>query len=250
MGTKHRARVRFSLPAQSSKILIEPTVSPQLYFIISIYAIICIIRIHSDNKIEEIKRLRRNGFGINHIVSLSAVPKTTVWHHVHDVRLSNTQKAVLRSNQGGSRKRKLDNIKKAEERASLLLNNRGREFIAMIAMLYWAEGHKKGRCEFTNTDGRMIAFYLKILRYKLDISEQQIKVAIRIFTGMKEKECLNYWSSVVNIPARNIKVRMNDGGSSGRTKYGMCRITIIKGHGMLKLMHALIDKVSKDVLGY
>jgi hypothetical protein len=34
---------------------------------------------------------------------------------------------------------------------------------------------------------------------------------------------------------------MNDGGTRGRTKYGMCRVGVKKGGQFLKLMHALID---------
>lgn len=200
--------------------------------------------------IDKMKQLRREGFSIEQIISTMSLPKTTVWYHIHKIKLSDSQKAVLRSNQGGSRKRKMENIKQADKKSTLLLNSKDREFFIMISMLYWAEGHKKGRCQFTNTDGRMIALYLKVLRHKLHIPEQQIGVGIRIFTGMKEKECLSYWSSVSGIPPKKISVRMNDGGSSGRTKYGMCRVTVLKGQDMLKLMHAFISKISRDVLDY
>lgn len=208
------------------------------------------MRVYSRQKINKMRRLRRSGFGINQIVASMSVPKTSVWHHIHDITLSGSQKAILRSNQGGSRMRKVENIRYAEEVAATLLKSKDREFIAMVAMLYWAEGHKSDRCEFTNTDGRMIAFYLKILRKRFKIKNQQIKITLRIFTGMKDVECLKYWSSIANVPSEDIKVRMNDGGSSGRTRYGVCRVTIVKSQSTLKLMHALINQISQSVLGY
>lgn len=206
------------------------------------------MKTHSDQKIQQIKDLRRKGMGINEIVSVSGVPKTTVWHHIHKINLTDYQKATLRAKQGGSNKRRLESIKIAEKKAISILNGASRERVQMIAMLYWAEGHKKSGCHFTNTDGRMIAFYLKILREDVGVPETQISVTIRIFTGMSEKESLDYWSSITQISSKNIRVRMNDGGNSGRTKYGMCLVTVLKGHSFLKLMHALIGQISKDML--
>jgi hypothetical protein len=94
----------------------------------------------------------------------------------------------------------------------------------------------------------MISVYLKILRDSLKVPEDRIEITIRIFTGMSKSGCLSYWSAVTGVHKKNIRVRFNDGGSSGKTTYGICRVTVMRGHMILKLMHALIGKISGSVL--
>ncbi|MEI7513157.1 MAG: hypothetical protein WCJ74_00865 [bacterium] len=206
------------------------------------------MKIHSEKIIRKIKELRRQGFSIQQIMFLMSLPKTTVWNYIQDVSLTEEQKAILRTNQGGSTKRRENAIEEAENLASDLLKSKKRESVIIISMLYWAEGHKKNTCSFTNTDMLMISVYLKILRDSLKIPKDRIEITIRIFTGMNRVSCLSYWSSVTGVPKENIRVRFNDGGSSGKTTYGICRVTVIKGHMILKLMHALVGKISKNVL--
>ena len=193
--------------------------------------------------IEKIKSLRRKGLSIGKIVHILHLPKTTVWNYIQDVHLSPEKELLLRLSQGGSKKRKEEYIRQAKEQAILLLKGKDRESIIILAMLYWAEGHKKNSCGFTNTDGKMISIYLYIIRTVLKIPESRIHVTVRIFSGMKRQECLKHWSSVAHKPIADIKLRINDGGTSGKKKYGICRIEILKGHKTLKLMHALVDNI-------
>ena len=97
-------------------------------------------------------------------------------------------------------------------------------------------------CGFCNERG------LQILREVLNISDTSFNITIRIFSRMNEKKCLNFWSDVTKIPKPLIKVRLNDGSSSGKTEHGICRVTIKKGQAELKLMHALTSQISKQVL--
>ncbi len=203
---------------------------------------------HSKEKIKQCRALREKGYSIIDIMQELSLPKTTVWNNVHDIKLSTEQKKALESSRGGSRKRKLKSIELAKDRAKELFDGPYRHFITIITMLYWAEGHKKGVCVFTNTDQKMIKVYLSVLRNILKIPEHRLKITIRIFTGMIREECLKFWSEVTNISPYLIKVRFNDGGTSGRTKYGMCQVTIRKGHNELKLMDAFKNVVAEQVL--
>ncbi len=85
------------------------------------------------------------------------------------------------------------------------------------------------------------------MRKIFNIPKKSIKPTLRIFSGMSEKECLNYWSRVTKIAKSEFIVRLNDGSSKGRTKYGMCRITIKRGGDTLKLLHSLIDQTSEEI---
>ena len=205
------------------------------------------MRVHSIEKIKELKKLRKRGYSINELVAKLSIPKTTVWYHIHNIRVLPKYIPVLNAKRGGNSERAQKNWEKAREQAEGLLKSHNRDLIIAIAMLYWGEGSKKSP-ELINSDGLMIKTYLGILRKVFNIPEEKIKPTIRIFSGMNKIECLNYWSRITEISKNKFIVRMNDGGSRGRTKYGMCRITIRKGGNFLKLIHSLIKQVSEEIV--
>ena len=199
------------------------------------------MRIHADKKLLLLKKLRKQGYSINELVKKLVIPKTTVWYHVHNIQLLPEQIAAIKTRQGGSKSRKDKNMEIAKKLAQQLLQSRHRELAIVLAMLYWGEGSKKV-CEFINSDGNMIKLYIHILRNVLSIPDDKIQPTMRIFSGMNENECLNYWSEATSIPKHQFRVRWNDGSTSrGKTPYGMCRITIRKGQNSLKLIHSIIE---------
>lgn len=205
------------------------------------------VRIHPQERINELKALRKTGYSINELVDKFSIPKTTVWHHVHAVRVLPKYLPVLNAKRGGSMKRVQRNWEQAREKARILLAGPHRDLAIAAAMLYWGEGSRKA-CEFINSNGDMIRTYLTILRGAFNVPEENIKPTMRTFTGMNKRQCLNYWSKVTNIPKRNFFFRYNDGGTRGRTEYGLCRITILKGHKLLKLIRCLISQISEETL--
>lgn len=205
------------------------------------------MRIHSDSKIKILRELRKTGYSISEIMKELSMPKTTVWHHIQNIQVRPEFKNILKSKRGGGKIRTQRNWVKANVIAGELLKNKNREKAIILAMLHWCEGHKK-TCEFINSDGRMIEIYLTILRKMLKISEDRLKPTLRIFSGMNKKECLEYWSNITNIPPKNFKIRNNDGGTRGRTPYGMCRITVRKGASTLKIIRSLIDQLHGEII--
>lgn len=205
------------------------------------------MRRHSDSKIKQLKELRETGHSINEIVNLLSIPKTTVWHHVQKIKVRPEYKSALKSKRGGSKIRTQRNWDQAKVIADNLLKSELREKAVILTMLHWCEGHKK-TCEFINSDGRMVEIYLTILRKVLKIPEDRLKPTLRIFSGMNRKRCLEYWSQITKIPVRKFKIRNNDGGTRGKTLYGMCRITVRKGANTLKIIRSLIDGVYNEII--
>ena len=203
------------------------------------------MQVHSVEKIKELKRLRKRGYSINEIVARLSIPKTTVWHHIRNVPVLPQYASLLKSKRGGSAARKQKNWRRAKEHAEELLKSPNKNLSIAIAMLYWGEGNKK-RCEFINSDGRMIRSYLLILRRVFNIQEKDIMPTLRIFSGMSRTECLNYWSNVTKIPPNRFVIRLNDGCTRSRTKYGMCRIAVKKGGIFLKLIQSLINQFYEE----
>lgn len=207
------------------------------------------MRIHPLAKIRRLKHLRKRGYSINELVNALSIPKTTVWHHIHNITIPSKYALLLKAKRGGSAKRTQRNWILAKEKAKQLLISPDREFLIALAMLYWGESSKK-TCDFINSNGKIIKLYLTILRRIFKIPEETIKPTLRIFSGMNETDCLNYWSKTTKIPKRKFIIRLNDGGTRGKTKYGMCRISITKGKGSdtLKLIYSLIDQIFEEMV--
>jgi hypothetical protein len=204
------------------------------------------MRVHSNNTIAKMKLLRRRGHSINELVHEFSVPKTTVWHHVHKVSVLPECFSELKAKRGGSALRFIARTQEAEKQAKDILGGPRREKAIALVMLYWAEGRKKG-CEFINSDGNMIRLYIKILHDVFGITKKDLIPTIRVFTGMNKQECLSYWISVTGLPEQEFIVRLNDGGTRGRTRYGMCRIYVRKGSQYLKIINALINQIIKEM---
>lgn len=205
------------------------------------------MRIHSLAKIKKLKELRKKGYSINELVRKLSIPKTTVWHHIHNIILTPKYLALLKSKIGGSHQRKEKNWATARKVAKEILKSANREYVIAFTMLYWAEGSKNS-CDFVNSDGRMINLCINILVKVFNVSKDRLTPTIRIFSGMDEKKCLNYWSKITGLPKSRFFVRINDGGAKSRTKYGMCRIMIKKGSNTLKLINSLIEESYNELI--
>lgn len=207
------------------------------------------MRIHSDAKIQSIKNLREKGYSINEIVNELGVPRTTVWHHIQKVKVAPEFSKILASKRGGSAIRSAKAWKEAENRAKQILAGEHSKLAIAAAMLYWGEGGKKS-CDITNTDPNLLQLYLNFLYNVLGVDKSEIKFTLRIFTGMKPAECLKYWSDAIKVDEGTFIIRYNDGGMSGKAKYGMCRIVLKKGSKYLKLMLSLIRFSFSLLMGY
>jgi hypothetical protein len=206
------------------------------------------MRVHSEEKIREIKKLRQSGFSIGEIIKKTSLPKTTIWHHIHSIKLSPKDVALIKSKQGGSKIRSKNEWDKADADAKEILRIGGNKkfYCSVLSMLYWAEGNKKGFV-FTNTEGNMIKLFILILNKYFDISDNRIDLIIRVFSNLNKKECLSYWSKVVGLPKNKFRIYFNDGGTKGKAKYGICRLSVKKGGYLFKLTTSIINNILKQV---
>jgi len=193
----------------------------------------------------QIFKLRQEGHSISELHKILGISKSTVSRYVKNIVVLPEYINVYKSKRGGSKHRSEMALEQASLNAKNLLKGPDREMVLCATMLYWAEGSKKA-CEFINSDGRMVQMYLKFIRAVLKLPDDRIKATMRIFTGMDQKQCLDYWSQITAVPAKNFIIRYNDGGLRGKTRYGMCRITIRKGSNILKLLHCLILEIIEN----
>lgn len=204
-------------------------------------------RRHSKEIKQKLIEARQSGSSIPEIMTLFGIPKTTVWHIVNKVSVPPDRVRAIMSRRGGSNKRKIDNLKKAEIQAENLLSGEKREYAIMFSMLYWAEGTKKS-CTFVNTDGAMIALFIFCAKVLFGIDKDRMTFTLRIFGDMDRDTCLEHWSKTIGVQKNRFIVRLNDGGTNSRKHHGMLSIIILRGHLILKIVQALYQKIHKEVL--
>ena len=207
------------------------------------------MRVHSLEKIKQLKRLRKGGHSIEDLVKILSIPKTTVWHHIQGIKLRKKYILKLKANQGGSRLKKERDLVKAKAEARVLLEGEHSHLVSLLAMLYWAEGDNKNAFSFTNTNADMIRMFISILKNCFHLNNGRLHITVRYFTGMDRSKCLRHWSQVTQIPKKQIKMYYNDGGTRGRTEFGMCRISIRKSSYLFKVVRSLIVAISNQING-
>ncbi len=201
---------------------------------------------YSNEKITELKKFRKKGNSISDLIRIFSMPKTTIWHHIHKVKVPKKYLIAIKSRQGGSKIRSQKEWVSADCHAKKVLKNKKSKYhCSLMAMLYWAEG-SKGAFAFVNTDGQMIKFYLGTLKKYFNISDDRLILTLRIFSNLDKKECVNYWANITGFPPEKFRIYLNDGGTRGKAKYGMCRLTVKKSGYLHKLTISLINNIVKD----
>lgn len=201
--------------------------------------------IHPASLKIKVRNFRRKGHSIGDIVSKFSIPKTTAWHYIRGITLTEKQHQLLRSKQGGSKLRSEREWMRAREEAKSIFQSVDETKIlpAVLASLYWSEGTKDGGFIFTNTDPRMIQAILSVLRKLFRITSSRVRLLVRTCTPMNPKECLYYWHRVTNIPLSNIKINHDDTQNKSKTQFGICRLTVKKSGYILKVTDCLIEEL-------
>jgi hypothetical protein len=204
---------------------------------------------YSDKKIEKLKRFRKKGYSILQLVDEFQMPKTTIWHHIHNIKLPEDIIEKIKSRQGGSKVRARKQWSKAKRVAQKVIKPIDLEKNApiILALLYWAEGNKRGFI-FTNTDGEMIKVFLKILRESFGVKNEDISAMIRINNFQDKNKCINHWRKVTKIPIKNIGVDLNPKQNKSKLEYGILRIRVKKGGYLLKLVNSLNKELTSELL--
>ena len=102
--------------------------------------------------------------------------------------------------------------KKREEDSLEIKNNLDRELIdypfqnqgfykSMLAMLYWAEGEKKGSGpKFANTDPKLARLYISLLRKCYNIDESKFRIRLHLHYYHSIKKSKSFWARTLSVP--------------------------------------------------
>jgi len=70
----------------------------------------------------------------------------------------------------------------------------------VCAVLFWAEGSKKtNHVAFTNSDPKMISYFLSLLRQSYDLDENKFRVSVHLHEYHDLLGIFNFWSKVTGV---------------------------------------------------
>lgn len=204
---------------------------------------------HSTHVVSGVKTDRATGMTTAELMAKYALPKTTVWHYIKNIKLSESAQKRTSEHRGGSKKRSQKEWVRARKHANDILKdiNLVSAWPVLYAALYWSEGTKSSFV-FTNTDPRMIGVFLSMMRTFLDVKDKDLDFMIRTCVPMNPLECRKHWATVANVPLSQIRINHNDKHNKSHTQYGMCRITLKRGAYHLKLARCLYESIADTML--
>lgn len=159
--------------------------------------------------------LRTQGKTYTQIREVLDIPKSTLSGWLSQYPLSEEQLKLIKKNSLQNKEVAIEKCRqtkrnKRENRLHLVYQNEKAKLLPLSAKelyvtglsLYWGEGFKdlKGAISLSNTDPKVIKFYLYWLIYGLGIPVNKIKVLVHLYDDMKVEKSLEYWSKKLNIP--------------------------------------------------
>lgn len=194
--------------------------------------------------IKRIKLLRSHGYSLPEIKDMLHVGHGTVWRYIQDTKiLPKYQKGWLEKRKSSVKRMTLAKIKARKEATNLIRKLNKKEKILIMCSIYWGEGGKRD-FNLTNTDPNLIKLFIDGLIKTFGVTKERIRLSIRIYEGMDEKKCVNYWLKITSLSKSNlVSVNVIKGKKEGKLKYGMCRVRVLKAGNVLKYVNAIKEQI-------
>ncbi|GEM_PF-111639 len=194
-------------------------------------------------KKEQIQALRQQGFSYREILDRLPfrVAKGTVSRWCKDIELAPEHLDRLDQLKSGSwyrnrlkgsktiQNRRAEEIGRIEETARREVPRLTQKELWLAGlMLYWAEGSKKQKVEFSNSEPKIIRFIMKWLRVFCQIPEGKIKAYLNIHSGQDDQRAKAFWAEVTGLP-------LSQFGKSYVKKEGTGHRKNVLYHGTIKI---------------
>lgn len=213
-----------------------------------------------DFKIRAI-RLRKRGLSYNEIRRLVPVAKSTLSLWLKEIPLSEEHRRRLYTknvlllargpnSQKERRKREIEDIlRRAQNEISLPISHEA--FRLMGAALYWAEGSKTQKFQFTNSDPAFIIFMVRWVERIFEVPRRALRARLNIYPQQNEMQLKNFWSELTGIPLENFGKSFvkppNKGYKKNNLYYGTVAVLVPKGTDMRHQVFGWIEATLKDV---
>ena len=191
--------------------------------------------------------LRKNGKTYGEIRKTigKPIPKSTLSEWFKNIKLSKKQQQRIKDRISDNihrghvialevnkekRKKYLDSVTRRVIHLKKLTVNQDIAKI-IVAMLYLGEGSKtkRGSLMFGNSDPRVIALFLRLLRQCYNINEDKFRCTLQCRADQNIETLERFWSKITNVPLKQFyKARVDSrtiGKKSRKMDYkGVCRI--------------------------
>lgn len=182
------------------------------------------------------REMRHQGVSVRQIAKQLKIAKSSASVWVRDVSITNEQHAVLKEGQRKAiaearserfYKRRLDYQEIGRKKI-----NCGDSLYIAGCMLYWAEGSKKrNSIIFTNTDVSMLKLFMRFLREKLDVLDEDITLDLQYYedAGVSLEDIKQFWMKELNMDIDSFRTCMSIKGKGTKKtihKHGICRLMV------------------------
>ncbi|MFA6554004.1 MAG: hypothetical protein WCS89_00670 [Candidatus Paceibacterota bacterium] len=200
----------------------------------------------TQSEIDSIISLRKTGHSLPEIRRITKRGSSTVFKYIKNVPIPSKYISILKTKQGGSKKRAKKAWDEADAKAQELIGNplSLEQRLCLLIGIYWGEGTKK-ELNLINSDPQLIKVFVSCLQ-DIGIAKEQLKINLRLYNGISKREAILFWSNILDIkPERIGKIEIVHGQKIGKLKFGMCRIRVAKGAQYFKLLISLINEIKK-----
>ncbi|MBR9705547.1 helix-turn-helix domain-containing protein [Candidatus Pacearchaeota archaeon] len=159
---------------------------------------------------EECRILRKRGLSVRKIAEQIGVSKGSVSTWVRDINLSNDQIEKLKMKSVAGRKNSeafRDKRRQSQEKGRKRIQKEDKEYSFGCA-LFWGEGNKcKNQIRLTNSDPKMLAFFVNFLHKYFKISDDSITFNFQYYlnNGLTFEDIVSYWSNQLGLPKKCLR---------------------------------------------
>jgi hypothetical protein len=209
----------------------------------------------------EATEYRKNGLSYGEIKRRIGVSKSTLSLWLKSVSLTHDQKRKLYTRQVGilnlgaqsqklRREREVSQII-VESKAEIQLPMNFDTYRLFGSALYWAEGSKSKMFQMTNSDPRLILFWVKWLKKVFKISSLNLKARLNIYPQQSEKNIKRFWSDLTGIPIKNFgKSYVKPFSKNYKTNnlyYGTIKIEVPKSTDLRHKVYGWTEVLLQDI---
>jgi transposase-like protein len=219
----------------------------------------------NDERLEARRLRKEQGCSVREIAGKLGVSAGSVSRWVRDVVLSAEQEATLQARNpifnhnlnGVATFTNHTHARKKREQWQLegrQLYRDGDKRYAFGCALYYGEGSKgKNTVGLSNTDTRLMIFWVNFLRDFFEIQDGEFAVSITCYlnNGLTLEEIQNYWLKAVGLPITvlrkaTVKGKYYSGTGSGKYPFGVCTVRVHKTDVVQKLFGSIKEATGDD----
>lgn len=205
------------------------------------------------------QELRGLGLSYREIAEIIPVSKGTLSGWCRDHQLTPDQEARLRAIRpsqavrravGAQRRRanlaRIEAIKTAARQEALRLMND--PFWVAGAVGYWAEGAKREKLMFANSDPDLVFLFVNWASRYLAVTHDQFTISLHLHTGQSEGERMEFWSQVTGFPRAQFRKSFvkpeGTGHRKNRLYNGTAQIRVARSGELLHRVMGWIDAIA------